>query len=76
VDFVVFLALLDTLTTGSFSLSHFEILFIQDAVGGILMGLLLDYSLHVLLKSIDIKSFSEGLLFAKENLIVCPIVRA
>ncbi|TXF74935.1 cation:proton antiporter [Chryseobacterium sp.] len=53
VGVVVFIALLDTLNTGSFSFSHFGILFIQEAVGGILMGLVLGYCLHLLLKSID-----------------------
>ncbi len=50
---VVFIVLLETLKTGSFSLSHFTILFMQEAVGGILIGLLLGYILHQLLKSID-----------------------
>ncbi|WP_158728826.1 MULTISPECIES: sodium:proton antiporter [unclassified Flavobacterium] len=53
VGVVIFIALLDTLNTGSFNLSHFGVLFIQEAVGGILMGLLLGYFLHLLLKSID-----------------------
>jgi monovalent cation:H+ antiporter, CPA1 family len=53
VGVVVFVALLDTLKTGSFSISHFGFLFMQEAVGGILMGLILGYALHVLLKSID-----------------------
>lgn len=50
---VVFLALLQTLNTGHFSIGDFSFLFIQEAVGGILSGLLLGYFLHVLLKSID-----------------------
>lgn len=50
---VVFIALLETLSTGSFSISHFGILFIQEAIGGILIGLILGYVLHILLKSID-----------------------
>ncbi len=53
VGVVVFIALLDTLNTGSFSFSHFGLLFLQEAVGGILMGLALGYSLYLLLKSID-----------------------
>ncbi len=53
VGVVVFIALLDTLTTGTFSLSHFGILFLQEAVGGILMGLILGYALYLLLKSVD-----------------------
>jgi len=50
---VVFLALLQTLNTGQFSIGDFSFLFIQEAVGGILSGLLLGYFLHILLKSID-----------------------
>lgn len=50
---VVFIALLDALSTGSFSFSHFGFLFLQEAVGGVLMGLILGYSLHLFLKSID-----------------------
>jgi CPA1 family monovalent cation:H+ antiporter len=53
VGVVVFIALLDTLSTGEFSFSHFSFLFMEEAVGGILMGLLLGYCLHLLLKSID-----------------------
>lgn len=53
VGVVVFIALLDTLNTGSFSFSHFGILFIQEAVGGIGMGLIFGYFLHLLLKSVD-----------------------
>jgi CPA1 family monovalent cation:H+ antiporter len=50
---VVFIALLETLNTGSFSFSHFGFLFFQEAVGGIAMGLVFGYCLHLLLKSID-----------------------
>lgn len=50
---VVFLALLQTLHSGEFSLSNFGFLFIREAVGGILMGLLLGYLLHLFLRSID-----------------------
>ncbi|MBS1666793.1 MAG: sodium:proton antiporter [Bacteroidetes bacterium] len=50
---VVFIALLDTLNTGSFSFSHFGFLFLQEAVGGIIMGLALGYCLYLLLKSVD-----------------------
>lgn len=50
---VIFIALLDTLSTGTFSLSHFGLLFLQEAVGGILMGLLLGYCLYLLLKTVD-----------------------
>lgn len=53
VGVVVFIALLETLHTGSLSISHFGILFIQEAVGGIVIGLVLGYILHLLLKSID-----------------------
>lgn len=53
VGVVVFIALLDTLSTGEFSFSHFGFLFMEEAVGGILMGLVLGYFLHLLLKSID-----------------------
>ncbi len=53
VGVVVFIALLDTLNTGSFSFSHFGTLFFQEAVGGILMGLVMGYCLHLLLKSVD-----------------------
>jgi CPA1 family monovalent cation:H+ antiporter len=50
---VVFIALLDTLNSGEFSLTHFEFLFIQEAIGGIAVGFSLGYILHLLLKSID-----------------------
>lgn len=53
VGVVVFIALLETLNTGEFSFSHFGLLFMQEAVGGILMGLVLGYFLYLLLKSID-----------------------
>lgn len=53
VGVVVFIALLDTLNSGSFDFTHFGLLFVQEAVGGILAGLLLGYCLHLLLKSID-----------------------
>lgn len=53
VGVVVFIALLETLNTGKFSFSHFGLLFMQEAVGGILMGLVLGYFLYLLLKSID-----------------------
>ena len=50
---VIFIALVEVLKTNSFSISHFGFLFIQEAIGGILMGLGLGYCLHLLLKSID-----------------------
>ncbi|GGI29366.1 cation:proton antiporter [Pedobacter mendelii] len=53
VGVVVFIALLDTLNTGTFSFSHFGFLFVQEAVGGIIMGLIFGYFLHLLLKSVD-----------------------
>jgi monovalent cation:H+ antiporter, CPA1 family len=53
VGVVVFVALLQTLNTGSFSVAHFGFLFLQEAIGGVLMGLLMGYCLHLLLKSID-----------------------
>lgn len=53
VGVVVFIALLDTLKVGAFSFSHFGLLFVQEAVGGIGMGLIFGYFLHLLLKSID-----------------------
>lgn len=53
VGVVVFLALLEAVKSGEFSFSHFGILFLQEAVGGVMLGLALGYSLHLLLKSID-----------------------
>ncbi len=53
VGVVVFIALLDTLNSGNFSFSYFGLLFLQEAGGGIVMGLLLGYCLHLFLKSID-----------------------
>lgn len=53
VGVVVFVALLDTLNTGSFSFSHFGILFLQEAIGGIFMGLVMGYVLYILLRSVD-----------------------
>ena len=50
---VVYIALLTTLKTGEFSFAEFGILFLQEAVGGILMGLVFGYCLYLLLKSID-----------------------
>lgn len=50
---VVFIALLDTLKSGSFSFSHFGFLFIQEAIGGIVVGFIFGYLLYLLLKSID-----------------------
>lgn len=53
VGVVVFIALLDTLNSGNFSFSHFGLLFLEEAVGGIIMGLVLGYCLYLFLKSID-----------------------
>ena len=53
VGVVVFIAILDTLISGNFSVAHFGLLFMQEAVGGIVMGLILGYCLHLFLKSID-----------------------
>lgn len=50
---VVFIALLDTLKTGEFSFSHFGVLFLQEAIGGIIWGVVLGYILYLFLKSID-----------------------
>jgi monovalent cation:H+ antiporter, CPA1 family len=53
VGVVVFIALLDTLNSGYFSFTHFGLLFLEEAVGGIAAGLVLGYCLHLILKSID-----------------------
>jgi CPA1 family monovalent cation:H+ antiporter len=53
VGVVVFIALLDTLAGGEFSVAHFGLLFVKEAIGGIVMGLIFGYFLHVLLKTID-----------------------
>jgi CPA1 family monovalent cation:H+ antiporter len=50
---VVFIALLDTLKAGTFSFADFGLLFIQEAIGGIGMGLVFGYLLYLLLKSVD-----------------------
>ena len=52
VGVVVFIALLEILTipTESFNLAHFGQLFIQEAIGGIAVGLILGYILYLLLK--------------------------
>ncbi|MFP9113261.1 cation:proton antiporter [Flavobacterium sp. RHBU_3] len=52
---VIFVALLETLKLGNnhIDFSHFGTLFLQEAVGGLLFGLVLGYLLHYLLKSID-----------------------
>jgi monovalent cation:H+ antiporter, CPA1 family len=53
VGVVVFVALLLTQQTGVFSFSSFGLLFLQEAVGGVAVGLGLGYILHLFLKSID-----------------------
>lgn len=53
VGVVVFLALLGVLQTGEVDVSHFGLLFVQEAIGGVLMGFGLGYVLHILLKSIN-----------------------
>ena len=55
VGVVVFIALLETLQQGNgkIDFSHFGILFIREAIGGIIFGLILGFLLHRLLRSID-----------------------
>lgn len=53
VGVVVFIALLLTQQTGVFSFSSFGLLFLQEAVGGVIVGLGLGYILYLFLKSID-----------------------
>lgn len=55
VGVVVFISLLEILNSGSnnFSLSNFGLLFIQEAIGGVVFGLVAGYCLHKLLSSID-----------------------
>ncbi len=53
VGVVVFVALLLTQQTGVFSFSGFGLLFLQEAVGGVIVGLVLGYILYIFLKSID-----------------------
>lgn len=52
---VLFIALLEMVRTGtnSFEFGNFFWLFMQEAVGGILIGLLFGYFLHLLLRSVD-----------------------
>ncbi|WKS94949.1 cation:proton antiporter [Riemerella columbina] len=50
---VLFIALLDTLKVGDFEVAHFGMLFVKEAIGGVLLGLIYGYILHILLKSID-----------------------
>jgi len=55
VGVVIFIALLETLKLGNpeKDFSHFGVLFLQEALGGLAFGLALGFSLHALLKSID-----------------------
>jgi monovalent cation:H+ antiporter, CPA1 family len=52
---VMFIALLETLNSGSgiFNFYNFGLLFLQEAVGGIIFGLILGFTLLKLIKSID-----------------------
>lgn len=52
---VIFVALLETLKLGNDNVDfgHFGMLFLQEAIGGLLFGLALGYALYYLLKSID-----------------------
>ena len=50
---VIFIALLHTLKVGDFDINYFGVLFVQEAVGGILLGLVYGYFLHILLKRVD-----------------------
>ena len=52
---VIFITLLETLKSGSnnFDFLHFGVLFLLEAAGGILFGLVSGYILYLLLKSID-----------------------
>ncbi len=52
---VIFIALLETLHSGSSAInySHFGLLFLQEAAGGIIFGITFGFALHKLLKSID-----------------------
>lgn len=53
VGVVIFIALMDTLKLGDFDTAHFGMLFVQEAIGGIALGLVYGYVLHFLLKKID-----------------------
>lgn len=52
---VIFVALIHTLNAGETQLKFdtFALLFVQEAIGGALFGIILGYLLHYLLKSID-----------------------
>ncbi len=53
VGVVMFIALLATLKTGEFHVANFAYLFIEEAFGGLLAGLVMGYILHFLLRNID-----------------------
>lgn len=55
VGVVIFIALTQMLSSGavSFDFPHFALLFLQEAGGGIVFGLVLGYILHYLLKTTD-----------------------
>lgn len=55
VGVVVFIALLETAKSGSntFNFSQFGMLFLKEAVGGIIFGLITGYLLHFIIKRID-----------------------
>ena len=55
VGVVVFIALLETAQSGgnTFSFSHFGMLFLKEAAGGILFGLIAGYLLHFIINKID-----------------------
>lgn len=55
VGVVIFIALLETLQSNSTHIdyAHFGFLFLQEAVGGVIFGLIFGYILHKLLISID-----------------------
>lgn len=54
VGVVMFIALFEMMRSGgSFSVTHFGMLFCQEAIGGLLFGLVLGLALHYLMESID-----------------------
>lgn len=53
VGVVIFVAILDVISSGTITFSSFILLFIQEAIGGILAGLILGYTLHLLMKTVD-----------------------
>ncbi|MFC6268326.1 cation:proton antiporter [Frigoriflavimonas asaccharolytica] len=53
VGVVLFIALMHTLNVGEFDAGYFGILFVQEAIGGVALGLIYGYALHILLKRIN-----------------------